>query len=583
MLMMKKVIGWFLASIGVLTILVIGVASWRLSTFMTSFSVLKEHEPLGKKSILALNLGSDPMEDYHFRHQFWSHISTSRPQSLLEILDAIREAKRDPHIGGIFVSLEGHNLSLSQAAEIRQELKRFKQSNKPVHIFAYAFSEASNGTIPYYLASMGDDIAMQPTGIVSVNGFSLESPFFKNLLDNYQITIQSDRREKYKGVIEPFTQTAYSSEVRENLNSVLVSLFDHVKEKIAEGRKMEKAAVLELVKESPWLDYQALQKKYISELAYKDEAKDQIKKKAYPNDRLEDVKFVSVRSYLDQSKHAETSEKIGVVVLSGDIVSPGGDTTAQEPFSPEGIEKALRKAWKKKQVKAVVLRVNSPGGSVSGAEAIWHAVKKTVDSGIPVVVSMGDLAASAGYYLVAPADKIYALPTTLTGSIGVAFGKPNIRKTAESFGITLDQVDVGSNADMWSVTHDFSPEIWEKMKNEVDHIYHVFKGKVAQGRKMNDADVQAVAQGQVWTGLQAKEHRLVDQIGGFFDAVEEARRLGKVQTTDPDLIVLNESTATFSMLFDLLSTEVVEKIRLQLLAKLPQVRLEARTAIEKIG
>lgn len=548
---------------------------WGASHLLTSLS-FKESQPLGPKSLLHINLGSFPLQDFHFSPNPWA------PQSLLEILSAIREAKTDQRIGGILISLEGKNLSLSQAAEIRQELEKFKQSKKPLHVFAYAFSEAGNGTTPYYLASIADDIVMQPTGSFSINGFSLESPFFKNLLDEYDLTIQSDRREKYKGVVEPFTRTEYSPEVKENLTTLLQDLFAHVKGKIAESRKISPEAMSEMLENSPWLDYQAIQKKYISELSYKDEAKERIKKKAYPKDLSKDIKFVSVQSYLSQIQPKHIAEKIGVVMLNGDVVSPGADPQAQDPFSPEGIDKAFRRVKKDKNIKAVVFRVNSPGGSVSGAEALWHAVKRTVDSGVPVVISMGDMAASAGYYLAAPATKIYALPTTLTGSIGVAFGKPNLRGTAEYFGITLDQVDVGHNADMWSITTDFSPKIWEKMKAEVDHTYEIFKGKVTQGRNLDSDTVQEIAQGQVWSGQQAKKHNLVDNLGGFYDAVAEACRLGKIEAARPDVVILNELTNPLVAFFGAMGIELVEKVRLKFLAKIPQAKLEAKASIDGI-
>lgn len=587
---MKKVILYFLSAIGAFSLLVMIGLIWGISSFISSLSVTSvssENQHLSSQSVLTLTVGAQPMMEANFYGGVTSLLQKQHGQSLLETLSAIREARKDPHIRAILLNIEGGNLSLSQADELRRELVKFqgkdqdndsKAERKPIYVFTYAFSEMDNGTIPYYLASCADEIYMQKTGGLSVNGFVLQSFFLKNLFDDLKISVQSDRREKYKGVVEPFTKTAFSPPVKENLQAVLNDLFGYVQKNIMDSRQFSPSQMADLVALSPHLDDQAVERKYITALAYKDEVREKIKKQiaSQKKESTEKVRFISVRSYLEQLVTKETSEKIGVIIIDGDITAPGDDPTAKSPFSPEGIDKAFKELKKKKEIKAVVLRINSPGGSVPGAEAMWHAVKRTVDLKIPVIVSMGGMAASAGYYIAAPATKIYALPTTLTGSIGVAFGKPNIREATEKYGVNWDEIEVGANGTMWSMVHDFPPDMWERLQKSVDHTYHQFKEKVSQGRKMDMDTVQSLAQGLVWTGRQAHKNRLVDEIGGFFEAVEEARVLGDIKASDPDLVILNQHSLAFSFLFDLLGTEAVEKLRLEVLKSLPQPGMESK-------
>lgn len=573
---MKKVVIGFLSTIGVLSLLFFGILTWKLSSLLSHVVSIQEKEPISEQTILSLTIGAHGMTEYNFHNSILSQLQNPYSQSLLEIVDAIREAKKDPHIKGIFLSIEGNNLTLSQATELRQELMDFQKEKKSIYTFSYSFSEGASGTVPYYLASLSDEIYMQPTGTFTIAGFSWESYFLKNLLDDFKITLQSQTKEKYKGAIEAYTQSNYSPEVKENLKAVMDNLFNHVKESILTSKHIDQKVWEEMLNDSPHLDYQAVQKKYITALDYKHQVKEKIKAKISTSNHSEAVKFISVKSYISQLKAKESGDKIGVIVLDSDIKSPGQDPLGQDPFTPEGIEKAFHLVHKDPAIKAIVLRINCPGGSVSGSETIWNAVKQTVDKGMPVIVSMGGVAASGGYYIAAPATRIFALPTTITGSIGVAFAKPNIRKATEKYGITWDNVKSGVNAGMWSMTNDFTPDVWERIKEEVNHTYLVFKDKVAQGRKLSKDQVQTLAQGQVWTGIQAKDHKLVDKIGGFFDAVEEARLLGKVKIQNPDLVLLNQHMPSYSLLFDFFGGEITEHLKLRILEIIPQARMEAK-------
>ncbi len=589
-----------MAILGLVTFSAIVVMGWKLHSFM---NLIQQAEPIPKQSILSLEVGGVPMNEINLHGGIMDQIRGYNSQSLLEILDAIRWAKTDDRIKGIFLSIEGNNLNLSQAYELHDALMKFKESNKPVHSFGYSFCESTNGTTNYYLASAADHITMQPAGMFNMNGLALQSFFLKGLFDDMQISIQADGREEYKGVIESYTRKEFSEPVKRNLGGVLESLLQYVHGDIAKSLKFPVDKVTDIVDTSPHSDQYPLEKGFLMDLAYRDQARTRLQKKLAEklglkqeitdakNDeseqdesklnefvkKKEELPYVGIKSYVNQLPDTKSKEKIGIIILDGDIDAPGKTSeSSYDPFSPENVDRAFAAALKDKQIKAIVFRVNSRGGAASGAETLWHAVKRTVEAGMPVVVSMGATAASAGYYIAAPATKIYALPTTLTGSIGVAFGKPNFRKATEKYGVSWDTVEVGKGGTIWSVVDDFSPEVWERLQKTTDNTYQIFMGKVVDGRKMDKGTVHAVAKGQVWSGIQAKEHKLVDELGGFFDALEAAKMLGNVKDEDPQLIVLNRQPITLPSLLSLLEMDVSERVKTRLLSGLPQMGLQSR-------
>jgi protease IV len=551
----RRILGTILATIGFIVVIGAVVAYVKLSRLA---HVDPDSDPLTSQSILKLEVGSLPMMDMNLPTGLLSQLQKYRTQSLMELLELIDNATEDSRIKGISLTIAGDTLSAAQAEELRTALERFQKAGKKIYVFAYSFGDHSNGTSAYYLASVADKIYMQPHGEVSIIGASLESYFIKDLLDDFDITIQAARRNEYKGFLDRFTRSDFTPEVKENLVNVLQSVLSHIQETSAAGRGLDKATYVNLMNTAPHHAELAVRDKLLDGLLYRDQVRDKIKAELG-----DEVTFVTDKVYAPESKRPQSKNKIGVIFLDSDVKPAGGMALGlSDPYSPEALDKAFEAATKDKDVKVILFRVNTPGGAVSGAEVLYRAVKRTVDKGIPVIISMGSVAASAGYYMSAPATKIYANGLTLTGSIGVAMVKPNIRQATENYGITWDQVQIGDHAGMWSMTKDFSESAWTHIQESLDLFYENFTKTVSEGRKLPLTKVKAIAGGQVWSGFQAKENGLVDEIGGFFSALEEAKTIAKVaKNEDPTIVIFNRVNLGLPLLFSLLDEKMVTQIQ----------------------
>ncbi|MBW8309025.1 MAG: signal peptide peptidase SppA [Candidatus Paracaedibacteraceae bacterium] len=551
----RRALGLIFSTIGFVVVVVLIIGYMK---FVRTAQMDPDSDPITDHSVLQLEVGGLPIKDFNLPTSILSQLQKYRTQSLVEIVELVNEATIDPRIKAISLSIIGTAMSAAQAEELRTALEDFRKAGKKIYAFAYAFGDGSNGTSSYYLASIADKVYMQPHGAVSVIGASLESFFLKNLLDEFDITVQAARRNEQKGVIDKFTRADFTPEVKENLYSVISSILSHIQETTAKGRGLDKETYVTLMNTAPHPDQQALQVKLLDELIYRDQVRDKIKVEL--GDK---VAFVTEKGYSPQNKRPQSKNKIGIIFLESEV-PPSGSTALNlnDPYAPESLDKSFEMATRDPEVKAIVFRVNTPGGAVSGAETIYRAVKRTVDKGIPVIISMGSVAASAGYYMAAPATKIYANATTLTGSIGIAMAKPNIGKATENYGITWDRVQIGTNAGMWSMTQDFNEAAWKKVQESLDDFYTNFTQTVAEGRKLPLEKVKSIAGGQVWSGIQAKENGLVDEIGGFFSALNEAKKIANVANTeDPNIVIFNRVNVGLPLLFSLLSEESIAMIK----------------------
>lgn len=546
----RRAFGIIFATVGFIVVIVAIVAYFK---FMHGGQTDPDSDPISNNSVLKLEVGGLEMIDFNLPTSLLSQLQKYRKQSLIELIDLIDEARQDPRIKAINLDIIGHSFSPSQAEELRAALERFKKDGKKVYAFAYAFGDGSNGTSAFYLASVADKIYMQPHSAVSILGASLESYFLKDLLDDYDISVQAARRNKQKGFIDPYTRADFTPEVKENLTAVINSIISHVQGASAQGRNIEKATFIALMNAAPFHDQQAVKHKLLDDLIHRDQVRDKIKA-----DLTGDLAFVTEKGYTPENKKDQSKNKIGVIFLDSDVI-PAGTTSLNPttPYSPEALDKAFETATKDKDVKVIIFRVNTPGGAVSGAQAIYRSVKRTVDKGIPVIVSMGSVAASAGYYMSAPATKIFANAMTLTGSIGVGMLKPNISKATERYGVTWDRIQVGDNAGMWSITQDFNEASWKFIQESMDLFYANFTQIVADGRKLPLDTVKQIAGGQVWSGAQGKENGLVDEIGGFFEALEDAKKLAQIDDKQtPNLVIFNRVNTSLPLLFSLLGDDV---------------------------
>lgn len=441
---------------------------------------------------------------------------------LNSILENIDKASKDPNIDGIYLDVSDINAGLSTVEEIRNALIRFKKSDK----FIYAYSEFYSQKA-YYLSSVADSVYLNPSGLLELKGFSTQYMFFKNAFEKLEIKPEIIRVGSFKSAVEPYMSDRMSDSNKLQVNVYLQSLFNHMVSNIAVSRNLEKDSVRNialLLKVRNAGD--AVTHKLADRLVYKDELLMRLVKSSNQS-AIKELNLVSLHQYTKSAKPdiSISKNKVAVIYASGEINSGTGN---EETIGSETISKAIRKARLDESIKAIVLRVNSPGGSALASDVIWREVvlaKKTK----PFIVSMGDVAASGGYLIACAADTIVAEPTTITGSIGV-FG---ILFNAENFfknklGITFDQVKVGEYADLGNYTKALSPAERNIIQNEVNRIYADFTNKVAEGREMDINAVLRIASGRVYTGTDAKNIGLVDVLGNKEDAIEIAVKKAKL-------------------------------------------------------
>lgn len=445
---------------------------------------------------------------------------------LNDILANIKKAKTDSNIKGIF--LDESMLSAGEATteEIRNALIDFKQSGK----FIIAYSEVYTQGF-YYLASVADKVYINPKGIFDFKGFSSQITFLKGALDKLGIDVQIIKVGTYKSAVEPFFLNKMSDANRLQVTSYLGSLYDHFLTGISQSRNINKDSLFSIANElKVRLPEDALKYKLVDGLKYKDEILDELKKRTGANSK-DDLKSVDLSDYgssetATDDKKETSKNKIAIVYASGDIVGGEGD---DNNIGSERISKALRKVRLDNKVKAVVLRVNSPGGSSLASDVIWREVMLTKKVK-PIIVSMGDLAASGGYYIACAADSIIAEPNTITGSIGIFAVLPNMQKFFnDKLGITFDGVKTGKYADLGDVSRPLTPQEKAILQNQVDQGYNSFTKAVALGRNKTQAYVNSIGQGRVWTGTQAVKIGLVDRLGNINDAIASAAKKANIK------------------------------------------------------
>jgi protease-4 len=458
---------------------------------------------------------------------------------LRTVTRALRAAAKDERVAGVFVTgdLRAANLGSGFAAlkEVRSALAAVKAAGKPV--VAY-LTQAT--TKDYYLASAASSVALDPYGMIIMPGLASEPMFFAGAFEKFGIGVQVTRVGKYKSAIEPFTRKDMSPESREQLQKLLNDVWAGVLADLAVGRGISVAQIQATVDAEGLIrPEQAKAAKLIDRIAYRDEIYDDLKAKTGRAGTKKAFKQISLPDYARLAKdvvdapaqedgEAVTSSgggaRIAVVYAEGDIVDGNGDSgdVGGARFSRE-----LRKLRQDENVKAIVLRVNSPGGSASASETIQREIRlaKQVK---PVVVSMGSYAASGGYWIAAYGDRIFAEPTTITGSIGVFGVQFDVKKLSNDFGLTYDSVKTGKFADVITISRPKTPEEMAVFQRMVDWIYGEFVGKVAEARKLKREVVEEIAQGRVWSGSEAKKLGLVDELGGLEAAIAHAATLAKV-------------------------------------------------------
>jgi len=451
-------------------------------------------------------------------------MQSNKKLSLKQVLDNLEKAKSDENIAGAFLDLKGVSMNMANLDEVREGLEDFKTSGK--WIIAYG-QNVSQGT--YYLASVADQIYVYPEGGVEFNGLMSEVMFFKGMLEKLEVEVQIIRgkNNKFKSAVEPFMYDKMSDPNREQLNKLLSTVWDNWTEKIANSRGVTVESLNEYADSLRAFDpANAISYKLIDGLLFGDQVLDSIRARVDVKTN-DDIKFISLSKYTKAPKKYEDGapkpwelkDKIAIIYGAGEIRSGSSD---QQTMGSKTIVTAIRAAREDSSIKAIVFRVNSPGGSALASDVMWRETQ-LAKAAKPFVISMGGLAASGGYYVSAGADRIFAGANTITGSIGVFGMIPNAKKMLNNkLGLTFDGVQTNANSDMGLLTKPLTSFQYGKIQQSVEKVYDTFLGHVSEGRNMTRDEVDAIGQGRVWTGEDALELGLVDELGGLNDAIAYA-------------------------------------------------------------
>ena len=511
--LLATIIGVFIACF-LMFLILIGIGSSIASS---------EKVTVKSNSVLELNLEQKIMDDYNVTNPFSEFLGEKgKIMSLHKIIAAIENAKNDSNIKGISIRSLGINAGMAQTQAIRNKLLEFKESGKFITAYADYYGQKN-----YYLASVADSIYTNPVGGVDLKGLGAELLFFKDFEDKYGVKMEVIRHGKYKSAVEPFIANKISDANREQTTELLQSIWTEFKDDIAASRNKTVIELDYIADELLGRNAKlAVKNNLVNNSIYLDQYDDLLKNKLGVNlDKK--LNTISLVDYIKSGKgriKSTAKDKIAVVYAQGEIKYGEGDETY---IGQEQMIKALRKAVKDKRVKAIVLRVNSPGGSGLASDLIWRELELTKDKK-PLVVSMGNYAASGGYYIACNAKKIFAEPTTITGSIGVFGVVPNFSKLVDNIGINAEQITTNKQSLGYSAFEPMNKDFYKVTLEGVEDFYEIFLDRVAKGRGMTRDQVNEIAQGRVWTGVQAKEKGLVDELGSLDDAVAYAAELANV-------------------------------------------------------
>jgi protease-4 len=479
------------------------------------------HQPL----VLELDL-TEPLLEV-IPHDPVDRVLARRRGALRDVLDGLRRAGDDPLVRGLVAKVGGHRMALARAQELRGAVTAFRRSGKPAVAWAETFGESGPATGAYYLATGFDEIWLQPSGDVALTGVALEATFLRDALSKAGVTPQLGQRHEYKGAANLFTEQGFTPPHREMTARLVTSVMEQVVAGVAEGRGLPPEDVRAIVDRAPLSAVEALDARLVDRIGYRDEVYQAVRERAGAEVRLRFVPRYARPSPAERARKAARRPRPAVALVYGiGAVRLGrsGRHVLGLAMGSNTVSAAIRAAVKDEHVKAIVFRVDSPGGSYVASDTIWRETVLARRAGKPFVVSMGDVAASGGYFVSMAADTIVAHPGTVTGSIGVWGGKHVVTDLLQRLGVGHDAVAEGDHARMFSLRQPFSDGDWERINHLLDRIYDDFTAKVAQCRGLSPEHVDQVARGRIWTGDDAKRNRLVDELGGLELAMDLARR-----------------------------------------------------------
>ncbi len=578
---MKRAIGRLLAWIGGLVV-VFGVVALVMVVYG-----LRHKKAVPAKTILEVNLESALSEDGP--DDPVAKLSGNSKPDLHDLTFALERAEGDPRVVGLVARIGAAKVGIAQVQELRDAVMRFRKKGKFALAFSETFGEFNTGGSAYYLATAFDEVWLQPSGDVGLVGFALEAQFVRGTLDKLGIVPRMDHRYEYKAAMNMFTETKFTPAHREEMAKVGDGIFNQMVRGIAEGRKLTPEQVKSLIDRGPFLGQEAVDAKLVDQLAYRDSFYGKAKERGGAGSEL-----LYLHKYLERTERPhKKGRRVALIFGIGGVGRGDSDydpMTGSRSMGSDTVTAAFRAAIADKDVKAVVFRVDSPGGSYVASDAIWREVQNAKQAGKPVIVSMGNVAGSGGYFVAMGADKIVAEPGTITGSIGVLGGKLVPSGLMEKVGVSVDRVTFGQNATMFSPTTDYNQTEWARFQAWLDRVYGDFTTKVAEGRKLDKAKVLELAKGRIWTGEDAKQLGLIDELGGLHTALALAKQAASIpEQDDVELRTFPAKKSPAKAIIEKLSgkepdnSEKVDRVALQLNAQSLQALSELLQLAQRVG
>ncbi len=524
-----------------------------------------------ENSVLVLSITGD-LPDYAPEDATAKLFGIEQKQSFSSLITQLRKAKVDERIGAILLDIDFPMIGWGKADELREAIKDFRTSGKPV----YAYMEIGTNR-EYYIATSAEKIFLPPAGDLYIQGFAAQAQFYRGSLDKLGIEPQFLKIGKYKNAPDQYTEKEMTEGQREVINAVLDDYYTRIVNTISETRKKSPEDVKALIDNAPYNAMQAKQQGLIDETFYREQVYAELKNRLgyKEEDKIRTVSTSEYREVPADSLGLNNGERVAVIYASGAIT---GGSSNRSPLGGETVGsdtmvKSINEAAEDKSIKAIVLRIDSPGGSALASDLMWYAIENA-KAKKPVVVSMSDVAASGGYYIACNANKIVAEPSTVTGSIGVFMGKPVLKGFYDWIGVSNEYVLRGKNAGIFRETVKWEGDELKKMQDSVNNIYFTnFVPKVAKGRGKTDEEVNTIGQGRVWTGNQAKEKGLIDEFGGLEKAIEIAKGLANLPA-DKDVRRVNfpEPRPFFETLFGggIYTQTQEQKVQEELIKALPE-------------
>lgn len=473
------------------------------------------------------------------------------PITLLTLIGKLENAKEDKRVKGIWLDLSGAELSFAHAQELRQALQRFKIDDRIIFASTDTFGELSSGNAAYYLASVADEIWLQPSGLLGLVGAAAEVPFLKGTFDKLGIAPRFAKRKDYKTAPNTFTETTLTDAHKEELTDLVNGLNQQLVNDIAKARKLSPSQVKAAINIAPLNAQDALDKGFIDQASYGFKIDQHLQSKT--SDKTE---VVDLLSYFKQPpEDVEEELNIAVIHAIGEIWrGNGADTDIHSAIFSQHLADLILEVAEDETYEALLIRLNSPGGSYVASDTVWQALNIYKETGKPVIISISDMAASGGYFIAMGGDKIFIQPASITGSIGVFAGKFVAKDLMEKVGLNWETVSAGNNADMFSFAKDFTPDQWQKLQTSMDQIYLDFTSKVVSSRNIPADNIENLAQGKIWLGTDAVKNGLADEIGGYYEAIESIRIA--LKKSDDALIILHpvpEPVSPVKEILDLLT------------------------------